>query len=190
MAYNIQMALQALTSAIDLFSTPTARQPWPAAGSVDREFREEMKVHIAKAMELLNEKRTSAIDQKRAIKASFKALAADSHQALQQGVAQLSETIRGFEALIEQSNAQMILQQAEADASLARIAEVDVESAKLARGLGNKFFEIGGEFHNETVEFYYFLLALRAEYDPEARGGPSFDDPKALGDYLREQMKA
>jgi hypothetical protein len=184
------MALQALTSAIDLFSAPAARQSWPAAGSIDRVFREEMKIHIVKATELLREKKTSAIDQKRAINASFKALAADSHHALRQGVVQLSETIRKFEALIEQNNAQMILQQAEADASLAHIAGVDVGSAKLARRLSNKFFEIGGEFHNETVEFYYFLLALRAEYDPDARGGPSFDDPKALSDYLREQMKA
>jgi hypothetical protein len=33
-------------------------------------------------------------------------------------------------------------------------------------------------------------LALRAEYDSDTRGGPSFDHPETLGDYLREQMKA
>ena len=46
------------------------------------------------------------------------------------------------------------------------------------------------EEHNRSVEHYYFLLALHADYDPEARGGPSFADPAELGAYLRQQLKA
>lgn len=107
-----------------------------------------------------------------------------------QALIQLSETIAGFEALIENSKATLVSQQAEADALLAQAASVSVANARLARHAVNKFFELGGDLHNETVEFYYFLLALRAEYDPDTRSGPSFDNPKALSDYLREQLKA
>jgi hypothetical protein len=40
--------------------------------------------------------------------------------------------------------------------------------------------------HNLKINLYYRLLALRAEYDPEARGGPSFDNIDDLLAYLKE----
>jgi hypothetical protein len=38
--------------------------------------------------------------------------------------------------------------------------------------------------HNTRVEFYDFLLALRSEFDPAARGGPVFENPEDLEAYL------
>lgn len=43
--------------------------------------------------------------------------------------------------------------------------------------------------HDRAVEFYYLLLALHAEYDPDARGGPAFSDPAELASYMRQQLK-
>ncbi len=39
-------------------------------------------------------------------------------------------------------------------------------------------------WRDERVRFYYALLALRAEHDPEARGGPSFNTPEDLEAFL------
>jgi len=44
--------------------------------------------------------------------------------------------------------------------------------------------------HDRAVEFYYFLLALHAEYDPDARGGRTFSDPAEFASYMRQQLKA
>lgn len=47
-----------------------------------------------------------------------------------------------------------------------------------------KFTELGNRFRENGKEFSLFLRALRAELDPDARGGQSFDDPEALEAYL------
>jgi hypothetical protein len=184
------MALPALSSAIDLFSAPAADRPFASADSAGRETHEELKGYNAALADMIRARKIKAIEQKQNINASFKTISEENPELVGQALVQLSETIAGFETLIDNSKATLVSQQAEADALLAQAASVSVANARLARRAVNKFFELGGELHNETVEFYYFLLALRAEYDPDTRGGPSFDDPKTLGDYLREQMKA
>jgi hypothetical protein len=184
------MALQALASAIDLFSAPAADRPWAAADSAGRETHEALKGYNIALADMIRARKIKAIEQKNSINASFRTVAKENSELIGQVLVQLSETIAGFEALIENSKATLVSQQADADALLAQAASVSVANARLARRAVNRFFELGGELHNETVEFYYFLLALRAEYDPDTRGGPSFDDPNKLGDYLREQMKA
>ena len=139
---------------------------------------------------MIRAKKIKAIEQKQNISASFRTIAKENPELVKQAFVQLGETIAAFETLIENSKTTLAGQQAEADALLAQAASISVANARLARRAVDKFFELGGDLHNETVEFYYFLLALRAEHDPDARGGPSFNNPKALGDYLREQMKA
>ncbi|TFZ56283.1 hypothetical protein E4V01_19565 [Methylorubrum sp. Q1] len=39
-------------------------------------------------------------------------------------------------------------------------------------------------WRDERVRFYYALLALRADHDPEARGGPAFETPEDLEAFL------
>ena len=42
--------------------------------------------------------------------------------------------------------------------------------------------------HSERADFGLFLRALRARFDPDAKGGPTFDDPVALESHLRSAM--
>ena len=42
--------------------------------------------------------------------------------------------------------------------------------------------------HSERAHFGLFLRALRARFDPDAKGGPTFDDPVALESHLRSAM--
>jgi hypothetical protein len=176
------MTLQALASAIDLFSAPAADRLWPTADSAGCETHEALKDYNAALADMIRARKAKAVEQKNSSNASFRTVARENPELAGQALAQLGETIAKFEALIENSKATLVGQQVEADELLAQAASISVANARPARRAVNKFFELGGDLHNETVEFYYFLLALRAEYDPDARGGPSFDDPKPLGD--------
>jgi len=187
--YNSFMATGDLTSARNLFSVPHGK---PFAFEPDwagREFQEAAKRYISQFSEQIKHRKIGAIEQKRALNISFQHLSEKGAKSLAQGLMQLAETIAQFEILIEQGKASLLQQQAELDAALASVASVSASDAKLARRSVNEFIELGGVFHNETVEFYYFLLALQSEYTPDARGGPSFDDPGMLGAYLRDQLK-
>jgi hypothetical protein len=76
----------------------------------------------------------------------------------------------------------------ETDRRIAASAKVDKESARTSRKLQKRLLKAHAAWVNSMVEYYYFLLSLRAEHDPDARGGPVFDDPRALSAYLREAL--
>jgi hypothetical protein len=60
----------------------------------------------------------------------------------------------------------------------------------LLRELQTRLLKAEADYINALADTYYFLLALRAEHDPDARGGPIFDNPDDLAAYLREQLCA
>jgi hypothetical protein len=43
--------------------------------------------------------------------------------------------------------------------------------------------------HDARVTFYYSLLVVRAEYDPDARGAPSLSNVDEIEAYFKEQLK-
>ena len=69
------------------------------------------------------------------------------------------------------------------------LRSTETQAASL-RELQTRLLKVETDFINALVDYYYFLLALRAEHDPDARGGPSFDNPDGLAAYLREQLEA
>ena len=69
--------------------------------------------------------------------------------------------------------------------AIATMMKKSQDNAHFMRKILKKLRDAGISQHNTRVNFYYFLLALRAEYDPESRGGPKFTDPVALERYLR-----
>jgi hypothetical protein len=102
------MALQALASAIDLFSAPTADLPWAAADSAGRETHEALKGYNTALGDMVRAKKIKAIEQKNNINASFRTVAKENPELVGQALVQLSETIAGFEALIEKSKATLV----------------------------------------------------------------------------------
>ncbi len=78
----------------------------------------------------------------------------------------------------------------ETDRKIAKTASADANAARFSRKLQKRLLKAETNFINALVDYYYFLLALRAEHDPDARGGPSFDNPDDLAAYLREQLEA
>lgn len=72
-------------------------------------------------------------------------------------------------------------QRKEANAISPIVAAAIAEIAKRSLQLAEQEIE-------ERLDFALFMRALRAEFDPEARGGPTFDEPGALGRYLRSPL--
>ncbi|HXO71962.1 MAG TPA: hypothetical protein VN838_23625, partial [Bradyrhizobium sp.] len=78
----------------------------------------------------------------------------------------------------------------ETDRKISKAASTDRNAAGSLRELQARLLKAEADYINALVDYYYFLLALRAEHDPDARGGPSFDNPDELAAYLREQLEA
>lgn len=77
-----------------------------------------------------------------------------------------------------------------------RLGQIEFVSAaspqlgKLMRNVFRQYQERVADQHDFLVELYYQALALRAEHDPDARGGPTFTNAADLGRYLRENVRA
>ncbi len=59
------------------------------------------------------------------------------------------------------------------------------EVGKTIRRVTGRMKRLLGQEHDVQVRYYYRLLALRAEHDPDARGGITFDSPADLDAFLR-----
>jgi hypothetical protein len=92
--------------------------------------------------------------------------------------------------VIDDQKARLEAGRIETDRKIANATSADGNAAGLLRELQTRVLKAEADFINALVDTYYFLLALRAEHDPDARGGPSFDNPDDLAAYLREQLQA
>jgi hypothetical protein len=149
-----------------------------------------LKAQNARLEGMINARKVRAIEQKSKLKAAYQAMEAEGPDSLADGLEQVTAILPQFSSMIDEAKAIYEQRRQELDAALARVARISVPNAKRARREVNRFFELGAELHNETIEFYYFLLSLKAQHEREATSGPSFSDPKSLGKYLREQLKA
>ena len=91
---------------------------------------------------------------------------------------------------IDDQKAKLEVGRIETALKIAKAASAAGNATGLLRELQTRMLKAETNFINALVEYYYFLLALRAEHDPDARGGPSFDNPDDLAAYLREQLEA
>jgi hypothetical protein len=91
---------------------------------------------------------------------------------------------------IDDQKARLEAGRIETDRKIAKAASTDPNAARFLRKLQKRLLKAETGFINALIDYYYFLLALRAEHDPEARGGPSFNNADELAAYLREQFEA
>ena len=65
----------------------------------------------------------------------------------------------------------------------AKLEQINAASPQIARHITRiekQYLTARDEQYDWAVQFYYALLALRAEFDPEARGGPTFENADDL----------
>jgi hypothetical protein len=124
-------------------------------------------------------------------------LAADIKNILSSSPELLAEVLNHIDGLVEavckiidDQKARLEAGRIETDRKIAQAASADGNTAGPLRKLQTRLLKAEADFINALVDYYYFLLALRAEHDPDARDGPSFDNPDELAAYLREQLEA
>jgi hypothetical protein len=91
---------------------------------------------------------------------------------------------------IDDQRATLEVGRIETDLKIAKAASADANAAGLLRELQTRLLQAEADFIDALVEYYYFLLALRAEHDPDTCGGSSFDNPDGLAAYFRERLEA
>jgi len=65
-----------------------------------------------------------------------------------------------------------------------RLFAEDPSLAAVERAFASRVFATDDRIIEALLDYALFLRAFRAERDPEARGGPTFDDPAALKRHL------
>jgi hypothetical protein len=63
---------------------------------------------------------------------------------------------------------------------IAAMVKTSSDNAHFVKKLLKRLYEAGVAQHNARVDFYHFLLAQRAEHNPDYRGGPAFDNAEDL----------
>jgi hypothetical protein len=63
---------------------------------------------------------------------------------------------------------------------IATMMKTSSDNAQFVKKLLKRLYEAGVTQHNARVDFYHFLLAQRAEHNPDYRGGPAFDNAEDL----------
>lgn len=122
--------------------------------------------------------------------ADIKNILSSSPELLADVLAHIDGLVEAVSQTIDDQKARLEAGRIETDRKIANAASADGDATGLLRKLQMRLLKAETDFINALVEYYYFLLALRAEHDPDARGGPSFDNPEDLAAYLREQLEA
>lgn len=62
--------------------------------------------------------------------------------------------------------------------------DMTAKEKREAKPLNDRLVVLASRFFDDGLDFALFLRALRAEMDPESRGGPSFEDADELERFL------
>ncbi|MHB8270072.1 hypothetical protein [Bradyrhizobium sp.] len=140
--------------------------------------------------QLARERIAHSISSRTKLAADIKNILSSSPELLADVLVHIDGLVEVVSRTINDQKARLEAARIETDQKIARAASADRNAARFLRKLQKRLLKAETDFINALVDYYYFLLALRAEHDPDARGGPSFDNPDDLAAYLREQLEA
>jgi hypothetical protein len=188
-AYDIVMALAALKDLVldDALTRPLALPSGSAAGPVS--VADYAKV-LPEFEQLSRERVADFISSRTKLAVDIKNILSSSPELLADVLARIDGLVEVVTKVIDDQKARLEAGRIETDRKIANAASVDGNAAGSLRKLQARLLKAEAGFINALVEYYYFLLALRAEHDPDARGGPSFGNPDELAAYLRERAAA
>jgi hypothetical protein len=186
------MALPALKSAMDTFAESptdsTMGRMIPRPSSAD--YRQGLAKQVDAFARHVADWRSRTLIVRRDLDIGYRAFAKmaspDAIQAMLRGLEEFAAVIDG---LIVQSQEGLDRAKKEQDQLIAEMARYAPDDARFTRKMARKLRDIAILEHNERVDFYYFLLSLQAEFDPEARGGPAFDKAEDLLAFLHSQTR-
>lgn len=104
--------------------------------------------------------------------------------------AQITDLIEEWEADAElrANSVRRFAKKVERDAK--RLFAIDPALGAAVRAVGQQLIEEDKRAIEAQLDYALFMRAFRAEFDPETRGGPVFNDPDDLEAYLRQATAA
>jgi hypothetical protein len=189
-AYDIVMALPALKDLVldDALTKPLVP---PLSGSPAGPVSSADYAEALPAFEQLSRERVAhAVASRTRLEIDIKNILNSSPELLADVLVHIDGLVEVVSQTIDDQKAGLEVGRIETDLIIAKTASADRNEAASLRKLQTRLLKAVTDFINALVDHYYFLLALRAEHDPGARGGPRFDNPDDLAAYLREQLEA
>src|SRR4051794_24386640 len=168
-AYNIGMALPALKDIVldDALTQPLAL---PLSGSLAGPF---IIADYAKALpefeQLSRERVAHLITSRTKLAVDIKNILSSSPELLADVLVHIDGFVEVVSTTIADQKAKLEAGRIETDRKIAKTASADANAARLLRKLQKRLLKAEADFINALVDYYYFLLALRAEHDPDAR---------------------
>jgi hypothetical protein len=189
-AYNIVMALPALKDlALDDALTKPLALPLSGSPAGPANMADYAKA-LPEFEQLSRERVAHLFSSRTKLAADIKNILSSSPELLADVLLHIDGLVEVVSKLIDDQKTRLEVGRIETDLKIATAASADANAARSLRELQTRLLKAEADFINALVDHYYFLLALRAEHDPDARGGPSFGNPDDLAAYLREQLEA
>ena len=108
------------------------------------------------------------------------------HTAFNDQLSKLDEFIEDVDKEIESERLALEQSKFSNGQVIATMTKSSSDNAHFAKKILKRLYEAGVAQHNARVDFYHFLLAQRAEHNPDYRGGPTFDN---AGDLIADLHK-
>jgi|SRR6185295_8823413 len=188
--YNIAMALPALKDLVvdDALTKPLAL---PLSGSPAGPVSiADYANALPEFEQLARERAANLVSSRTKLAVDIRNILSSSPELLTDVLAHIDGLVEAVSKTIDDQKARLEAGRIETDRKIANAASADGNAAGSLRKLQTRLLKAEVDFINALVDYYYFLLALRAEHDPDARGGPSFGNADDLAAYLREQLEA
>src|SRR4029077_3240841 len=129
--------------------------------------------------------RVELLKLREAVKKSFQGLIELSGD-VREPLDQLRDLIQFSGEMLDQREALYKKTSEELTAEADRLAAVSLDDARAFRKSLRRYLDLVAEEYDSRASFYRFLKQLHADYDPDARGGPTFSNAEDLIAYLRD----
>lgn len=164
--------------------------PERPTGEASSDFLAVVKGHVDVADRMTRDRKIKAIQERAKINEFFQTMTASLDGVTQEVMDELSSATDALSNQIVEHSASVAQVEREAESILREAGEMKLptQTVKAIRKEFSRFIDAGKEMHSDAVEMYYFLLSLKAELDPDANVGPSFDNPDELKAYLDAEL--
>jgi hypothetical protein len=172
---------EALTKAIEMLA---AAPQSPLSGSTaapGQSQRDDVVRSVRRFEERVAQWRADMLIVQQGLALMYKSLSdLPDHTAFNDQMSKLDEFIDHVDKEIESERLDLERSKLSNRQHIAGMMKSSSDSAHFMRKILKRLYEAGVEQHNARVDFYHFLLAQRAECNPDYRGGPTFDNAEDL----------
>src|SRR3954449_12175782 len=178
-AYISAMA-EALRQAIETFSAAPRRPADAAPEWPGLERKAEILRSVKRFEESVARWRADLLIVQQGLAHLYEDIAALPDGAIGDELARLDEFIDQVDSAVEAERLALEQSRFSNRQVVAAMAKTSPENLQFAKKILKRLYEAGVAQHNARVDFYHFLLAQRAEHNPDYRNGPAFDNAEDL----------